>query len=411
MSQKKFRFYTILITLGGFFLFLGQTALSMDIINVILPSIEVTRGWSADTLNYVLSIATAAGIITPIVFGTIFIKLGLKRVLIGSVVVIGAATILMGCIEHLAVFTICMFLVQFIAMAVTIGFIGVVGNWFMKTKGRVLGVVTIAAPFSTALFTPFATWLLNQAGFTMMFVIIGAVWLVVGLALMLAMPERPELVGLHVDNDSTGRVVTASATSKWKPKDILKKKEAWLLIFGFGVGYLMSTSIMSQFVTYMQTRGLSNELALFVLSAAAIGGMPFSYLWGWLDDRISTPKAAALLLLTFTITSVSMLFAGTDNLPCAFVAGLGIAATTGGMPNLIPSSISWVFGGTEYVNVNRTIGTFHLSCRSLAFLLVASVSYTTVFTLFIPLSLLAAFALFRVRVSYDSVGTGKKGNA
>ncbi len=416
LKKMSFKAYTALITLGGFVFFLFQTALCMDVMSVILASIEDTRGWSAADLNAVTSAATFAGVVAPFVLGTIFMKLGLKRVLFGCVVISAAAAVIMGTVVNIYVFGVCLFLVQFICQAMTVGFIGIIGNWFLGIKGRVLGLVTIAAPFSTAFFTPFSNWLLSSFGFTTLWMVMGIMWLVLGTVFLAMIPATPEEVGYHVDGGKVAAQKPEAVKSKWTTKLILSKKESWFLIIGLGAIYLMSTSIMSQFITRMTMQGIETETAVWILSAAAILGMPLSYLWGLLDDKISAPKATALFLLSFTAITIALLFAGPDNVALVYAVGVLIAATTGGMPNLIPSCISWVFGGSEYVNVNRTIGTFHQLFRSLAFLLMSVVLSVTgvhdvAFMIFIPLSVIAAIMVFSIKRSYDPMNPAYKEDA
>ncbi len=407
MKRKSFKSYTMLITLSGFLVFLFQTALGMDIINVIMPTIESDRGWSRGELNTVISAATLVGIAAPFIFGTIYLKFGLQKILFISMLVNGIATIVMGVTDTMVVFAACTFIVQFISMALTIGIVGIIGNWFLKTKGRILGIVTIAAPFSTAAFTPFATYLLVEFGFTGMFVIIGVLGVVLGAGSVLFIPSNPEEVGLHIDNETDAqKEEEIKIESKWTVGRLLKTKETWLLIVGFGLVYVMMTSIMSQFVARMTDQGITPDVAIGMLSIAAVAGMPFSYFWGWLDDKISTPKTSGIFLLTYVITAIAMIFAGKDNMAAVYLAGFAVAATTGGMINLIPSSITWVFGGHEYVNANRTISTFQLIGRSIAFYLMGAIytnfgSYTVAYYIFIPLAIIGSICLFSIRRSYD----------
>lgn len=405
-TKKSYKFFIVLLSITGIFVFLLQTALSMDILNVILPVVEAEKGWSVATINGVVSAATLVGLVAPILFGSLMMKWGCKKVLMVGIVVTCIATVLMGAVPNFGVYVVCTFIVQFITQAVTIAMIGIVGNWVLKSKGRVLGVITMAAPISTAAFTPIATKLTTLLGFDKMYIIIGVFFLIVCVVTLALLPERPEIVGYHLDNRDVEVKVEQNEKSKWTVKKILSKKESWFLIFGFGMVYLMMTGIMSQFVNRMVGQGIPIATTLTLLSIAAILGVPVSYLWGWLDDKFSTPKVAGFFLLTYVVSSLAMIFAGPDNMGAVVLAGCCVAATTGGMPNLIPSCMCWVFGGKEYVNIQRTISTGHLLFRSLSFTLMGAIyaafgSYTNAYILFIPLAIFGAICCFAIKKSYD----------
>lgn len=414
-AKKSFKFFVVLLSITGIFVYLLQTALSMDILNVILPIVEAEKGWSVATINGVVSAATMVGLLAPILFGTLIMKWGSKKVLMVAIIITCVATILMGAIPVFSVYVVCTFLVQFITQAVTIALIGIVGNWVLNTKGRVLGVVTMAAPISTAAFTPIATKLSSVVGFDKMYIIIGIFFLIVCVITLALLPEKPEDVGYHLDNNDIAATTEEKEKSKWTVKKILSKKEFWFLILGLGMVYIMMTGIMSQFVNRMVGQGLPIGTTLTLLSIAAILGIPLSYLWGWLDDKFSTPKVAGIFLLTYVVSSLAMIFAGPDNMGAVVLAGCCVAATTGGMPNLIPSCMCWVFGNKEYVNVQRTISTGHLLCRSLSFTLMGAIyaafgSYTNAYILFILLAIFGAICCFAIRKSFDPLNSSYVGD-
>jgi sugar phosphate permease len=386
----------------------------MDLLNVIMPIIDSEKGWSRASLNYILSVSTIIGIITPFIFGSIFMKFGLRKTNIVVVIVVSAATAGMGLATSIGMFAFSMGVVQVVTMAIVTSVPALMSNWFVKKRGRVLGIVTIAAPTSTALFTPAATALIKGVGYSTAFVIFAVAFLVLGVGLSLLVPETPEEVGLFTDGDAVQSNVVENGQEenkgKLSVKGLLSMKETWFIIIGFGAVYLMMTGIMSQLIARFTDQGIPIGTALMILSIAAIIGMPFSYFWGWLDDKISTPKTSFFFILTYVIASIAMIFASSNNMLAAGVAGLCVAATTGGMPNLIPSIVAWVYGRDEFLNVYRIIAVFHGIFRSAAFTMMGVIfakngSYTLAYYIFIPVAIIGAVSMLGVKRSYDPLNS------
>ncbi len=404
--KKTFNKYSKLLLLLGFILFLFQTALCMDFLNVILPVIEQEKGWSIATVNYILSVSTFIGVLTPTIFGTVYMKFGIRNTNVALVLIVGLATIGMGLSTSLAMFSASIAVVQIFAMAFLVGAPALMANWFFVKRGRALGIITIGAPVSTAVFTPVASYMVRTLGYGATFATIGALFIIIGGVLCAMVPNTPEEIGLTIDGANTKVEEPKEVKSIWNPVSLLKTKEAWLIIFGFGSVYLMMTAIMSQLIVRFTSQGITLETSLAILSASAVAGIPFSYLWGWLDDKISSPKTGAIFLLTYAVASIAMIFASTTAMWAAALAAFCIAATTGGMPNLIPSIMAWVYGKDEFLNVNRTIGLFHGVFRSAAFVLMGTVigtfgTYTPAYVAFIGVSILGALALISIKRSYD----------
>ena len=85
----------------------------------------------------------------------------------------------------------------------------IITNWFNSTRGRMLGFVTIGAPFSTAVCVPVIQRLLMAGvAFQSIFLVFGLVIIVFGVISFLLVPYLPEDVGYHADNGEHAAVQT-----------------------------------------------------------------------------------------------------------------------------------------------------------------------------------------------------------
>ncbi len=199
-SQKSFKFYATIITLWTFIMFIFQTGLKMDILNVILPVIEETKGWTIVEINNVVSMAGYIGLAVGFIFTSLYMKFGVKKIFPIYAAIAAGGTIVMGFADNIATFAIALTISNLAIVPLTVGPIAIIGNWFVSGKGRILGLATMGAPFCTAAFIPFATWILNQFGFTVLYVLNGVVLFVSAVGFMLLVPTTPEEVGYFPDN-------------------------------------------------------------------------------------------------------------------------------------------------------------------------------------------------------------------
>jgi MFS family permease len=283
-------------------------------------------------------------------------------------------------------------------------------TWFVKTRGRMLGIVTIGAPFSTAVMVPVFARLMAVTSFSNLFIVFGIIIFILGLLMFFFVPSRPEDVGLHADGSDDVSVVSdtdTSATKEWSLRKLAATKEAWLIMLAFGIMMLVSNCVMPLLIPRFLEIGISQNIALNLMSIAALVGIPLSYMWGWMDDKFGTRKACLTLAAGFTLMSVAMVLANSGNLIVVALAVVGIACVTGGSPNLNPSMIVNVFGASEYLNVNRYMMIGQNILRLLALVMMNSIfeatgSYTIGYVVCIGLSIVAFFCFFAIRKRYST---------
>jgi MFS family permease len=301
-------------------------------------------------------------------------------------------------------------LVNITMAAIFVVGIAICTTWFVKTRGRMLGIVTIGAPFSTAVMVPVFTRLMAVTSFSALFIVLGIIILALGLLMFIFVRSRPEDVGMHADgaeDTAAASDTETSATKEWSLGKLAVTKEAWLIMLAFGIMMLVSNCVMPVLIPRFLEIGISQNIALNLMSIAALVGIPLSYMWGWMDDKFGTKKACLTLAAGFTLMSVAMVFSNSGNMFIVVLAVIGIACVTGGSPNLNPSMIINVFGASEYLNINRymMIGQTILRLFALVMMsgiLAATGSYTLGYVVCIGLSVVAFFCFVAIRKRYST---------
>ena len=411
----KFRYYSFVTTAYSFLLFYFGVALLNDGLNVIIPFVENMHGWTRGQITSVVSIAALISIIASYIVGTLVLRFGVKRLLIPILVMTGITAIVMSRANDFLSFSLCLGILQiFAASGLMLLPAILLANWYVKRKGIAMGIATIGAPLSGATYSLIVAWLIEHYGFDTAYSIVGIIIILIAAIGSLLLVNKPEDVGLSPDGvDKTpedvekARKELENLESKWTLNQILSKKESWFYMVSFGLLSLIITGIMSQLIPRFLDVGFSMPQALFCLSLASLLGMPVSFVWGWLDDKISTRITCTIFALTFALGSFCFIFASAQNLVFAILAVVAVASLTGGMPNLEASIVASIFGRNEFVNVQRYLRIGVNVLRSLGYAVMGLIfdkfgSYNISYGIFIVLGIFAAVLIFMARGQYGN---------
>lgn len=409
MKQKAANYHLckIAIAITVFLLFFLQTFLLVDGTNIFMAHFT---DWAATQVSLPITLGGYISIVTTFLIGSWLIRHRGRGMLLALILLTGLATIGLAFSEaSYPLYFACLVVINITAAAMLILGTAIITNWFVSSRGRMLGFVTIGAPFSTAVCVPVIQRLLTHGiSFQLIFVVFGVAILVFGVLAFLFVPYLPEDVGLHADNSSEPpeEASDTGATAKWSLKQLLGCKEAWCIMLGFGLMMLVSNCVMPLLFPHFIQIGVNQNTVLNLMTISAVVGIPLSYFWGWLDDKIGTKKSCYTLAVGFLLMSVAMVMATNGNIVIVAMAVIGIAAVIGGAPNLNPSMIVNVFGATEYLNVNRYVNIGQNILRLFALVMMSAIrdltgSYVPGYVVCVILSLASLGCFIAIRTRYS----------
>ncbi|MCA8889788.1 MAG: hypothetical protein KDA46_13215, partial [Parvularculaceae bacterium] len=98
--------------------------------------------------------------------------------------------------------------------------------------------------------------------------------------------------------------------------------------------------------------------ALKYLALGAGGGIPMSFVLGWIDDKYGSITASIVLnlLFFFAVIPLAIMPVGGDPL-LMLVWAFGVACMVGGVPTMHPCITSYVYGRKHYMEANKWIMT------------------------------------------------------
>jgi sugar phosphate permease len=330
-----------------------------DSMNLVLPTLEKTFGWAPPDVAVKLSVVRLIGLVTMFLAGTLMMKTGIKKILLPCTIIGGLLVIAMANIQTLDQFVWVNIAIGVFGPATMVAFGALTANWYVRTRGRVLGIITIAFPLSTATFTLLGTKGIAAWGYQGFYTTIGIITTLVAISAIWLVHDKPEDVGLSPDGIPFSEQEKAeiaereSFQSVWSLLRVVKNPTIWAYTIAWSLIGLILGSIMSQMIPVFVSTGISVNKALGMMSVAALAGMPLSYVWGWLDDKMGTPKTTAIFTVTVGVGAVGMAYGTAENTLPFIIAIVCIALGSAGMPNLQPSLLAYIVGRKEFVNVGR----------------------------------------------------------
>jgi len=400
------------MTVHSALMYFISAALAADGLNIIIPSFEAAYGFTRGQMNIATAVGGWLSVISAFLFAWLVMKKGPKKVTMVSLLLMGIVVVAFGKITTIVGFSLCIFTVTFLVNG--IGWTTtntLISNWFIKKRGIAFGIATMGLPLATAVFVPIANALIQNYGIPQAFLIIGITVIIMVPITFFWIKDTPEEAGLTPDNaDLSPEEVTrlraemADHHSIWTISTLLRNREAWLISLGYGLLFLVTVGIVTQLVPRLMDRGFTTDQAVGFLSAAAVIGIPGSYLWGWLDQRLGIRTASIMYCAWYMIATILLLISTSGFMTAVTVFFTGIAL--GGIGNLYPSMVAYTFGRHEFASVNRMINVIVSIIRPLGFALMgiaydATNSYDAGYMVLIGVAVVATLLLSFVKKTYN----------
>ena len=367
-NDRKFAGQALLLMLLGVFLMFFYAGLQTDHLNVLTPYLQATYGWDDLAITNPVTAAAIVSIVLYLVAGAAYVKYGVRRILVPSILLLA-----LGCLgialagENYAIYAVSLFVVRALVVPLLLGAFLLAANWFIKYRGRVLGVVTAGAPLFSIIGIAAMNWLANDVGLGLnVYAVIAAILVAMVLVAAFGIKDTPEESGLFPDGaDHRPLSEEQDAGEPITVRQLLGEVRAWQLIVSYGILQFVIVAMMAYMaVRYISLSTPENVPNLFVsealiwLSVGAASGIPMSYVIGWIDDKLGSIKASLVLniLFFFAVVPLAVMPVGGSEV-LMVVWAFGVACMTGGVPTMHPCITTYVYGRKHFMAANKWIMT------------------------------------------------------
>lgn len=402
-------------------LFLAYTCMNTGMTNTVLPTICEARGWEYANILPFMSYGGYIGAVAILLFAQFVVKKGPKFVITISLVLAAVCIALYGITTNYTLFVICVIGNRVFGCAYqAAGATALLNYWFPRTKGIVLGWVTMGIILSDILWSPYIPKAVAAFGTSATFIAVGIVFIILAIITVIFIKNTPEEANCFPDNDPTGLSELAANNERLKKyktkftwKRLLKTRETWQLGIGWGLLWMIAVAFVSQLVKRCVSIGYDSSFAIAVLQIASLVGLGGSWLFGFLDQKIGTKKATLIysvgvcvMFLVGLLQPLSPVF--------VWISACGIMSCVGGICNLQPSMIGTVFGRWDFAAANRIISPLATLMMSSSFIIVSGCLNTGIGYngLYITCAIIAAISFFIVFFTKDKLigATDKEAN-
>jgi sugar phosphate permease len=172
-----------------------------------------------------------------------------------------------------------------------------ISNWFVRRRGRALGIAAMGTGISKIVIAPIAAVLLVTIGWRNAWIALGIATLVVAVVpSLLFMRRRPEDMGLHPDGDEAPPTAVDPQRPRrafegeiegetWTRREALRTSTLWLIALTFAIVNVGNLGLNLHIFPWVTDLGYDEAFGAWVVSALAVSQAFSTPLWGWLTDR------------------------------------------------------------------------------------------------------------------------------
>jgi MFS family permease len=278
-------------------------------ISVFIDYFIKDLGISRANISLLYGLATfAASLLLPLTgrlvdrygprLATPLITLGLGLAAMGTALVQGAVTLLVGLLA-----------LRFFGFgSLQLVSNNLIAQWFIRRRGQVMGLAGLSLPIGLAIFPALSQALIEQFGWRWALALLGLlVWLVMLPISLLFFKDRPELYGLHPDGILPTLPLSGESgggEKNWTLAEARRTGVFWLFGAGMTVLTMILAGLVFHQVSLFEMRGLSRETAVSAFNVIAIFSVVGNLGMGWLLDRCRTRLLLAITLFLLAATLV-----------------------------------------------------------------------------------------------------------
>ena len=351
-------------------------------VSVFVTPMSEELGWSRTSFFFAMTIRSlVAGVTAPFIGPWQDTKQGPRALMLGSAILLALSLVGLKFVHHLWELYLLIGLVGGITQLGAGAMLtqAVLPKWFIRRRGRALGIALMGSGFGPMLFPITLQGILEIVDWRDAWMLMGIFTLIVLAPLSLLVHTRPEDIGLLPDGDTEPRDTPAGATKPRPPQEVsLTRKEAFnTSAFWFIAAVIMLASVglqgfQANLLPHFQNIGHSAYIGSLAITLYGVCSVSVRLVWGTLAERYQI----RYLLMTqtfFTGCSIIWLLAmpgGNTMLLFGFAALHGFSI--GGYFILQPMIVADYFGREHLGGIQGVLRPFTTTATAISPLLVAT---------------------------------------
>ena len=346
----------------------ARMAPAITTLTVFIYPMSQELGWSRTLIAGSVSMGALVSIALSPAVGWAIDRFGARPVLVAGVLTVGVSMISLAW----ATIPFTFYLAYAAGRVVfhTAGPIGastVASRWFVRMRGRAIGVIFLCGAIGGVVFTMTAALMIDNFGVSAAWITIGVICLAVALLPnLLLVVERPEALGLRPDGDTDAiskapnapgtPQPAASATAEsesWTLREATRTASFWILmLMGFAT-FFVHAGVNVHIAAFLRDGGLSLTSAATVVTISWVVSAASSIGWGWLMER--APARLMYSAMLALLAGAVLLLVLSGSIAGAFAASMLIGLVSAGS-NVTPAVIYADYFGRASLGKIRGMG-------------------------------------------------------
>ena len=306
-------FYGWVIVGVSFLIGVTEVGVFQNILSMFMKPMAQDFGWSRVAFTGAIAVGSiCGGLVSPFV-GPILDRYGPRMVAFWGIVFFSIGLSALMFVRHIWQLYLFFGMGRMIAVGVLSLVVTVsVSNWFVRKRGRALGITWIGERVGSALLPLMIQFLILAYGWRMAWGALGVVvFLMSGIPALVFLRRRPEDMGLLPDGASPAILQKGTegplnaeeerngpgveeAEPVWTRAQATQTKTFWILTLITCLIPFLQAGINFHIYPFMTDQGLSQKAAVWVLSTIAVFGAMGSVLWGMLADKVRIQALLAI---------------------------------------------------------------------------------------------------------------------
>ena len=318
----------------------------------------------ADISTYMTGYFLGTTIVTPIA-GFLLSKFDIRKVMAAAICILSASVAAMSAYTEIWQWQISGFLVGSAGSCIfVLPSASMVGNWFVKRRGTVYGIVMACSSISAAIFAPILNRIIAESGWRTGYLFVGIAAFIVILPCCLLFRYRPSDIGCKpYGGDGLDEELTDKQKSGVRTKVAVASVSFWCLFAFAGIASFNHGGVEQHIPGYMVQIGLGTAFGATVVSAQSAGSVADKFIMGWLNDKIGVQRTTIVELIVIMLGLAGFIFSREPILLVASAVAFGVQDSL--MSVSLPLLIREIFGNKYYTQIHGliragvgTLGTF-----------------------------------------------------
>ena len=306
-------------------------------------------GWSQTQLNLSLAFSFISGLCAPFV-GNLSDRIGIRPVMFGSILIIAIGFLMRPFITELWHWYLFSALVYAGFPGATVMPAGkMVGLWFPRTRGRMMGAVMAGNNFGGITMPPLAAAIIVVFSWQTAYVVFGVIMGALAVMALFVIVEDEKKVESEMKRTGRGdqaQVARAAAQAGVSLRQALRNRTFWLVTIGLVAATFTYQGVLTQLRQHFEESGFTPAMATTAVSTIAGMGIFSKLAFGRASEKI-TARIATILSIALQMVGV-LIIAQVDASHLLwlgiFVFGLGF----GGLGALLLLLVQEMFGMKEF---------------------------------------------------------------